>query len=84
MAQNAEAWLRRRGDEALRRLWKMLGEEGITAAQRIGILQFFAEMAFGKPRTMDVKMTDGPGGFGVILMPAEDPIDKPPYMDLTL
>ena len=64
-------WLVKVGETATRKLWAIANGEGTPAATRERLLQWFAEMAVGKPRTMEA----APGGaaaagYGIIVLPA--------------
>lgn len=89
MAAGLDAWLMRRGKEALKALWKLASAEDTTPAQRERILTFFAEMAYGKARTMDAtpqaegdKQKGGVIILPAVMMPDSQPPDYAGYVDI--
>ena len=57
------------GEVAFRKLWQMANAEDASPAQRERLLTWFAEMALGKPRTMDAAPA-ATGAGGVVILPA--------------
>ena len=58
------------GEVAFRKLWQMANAEDASPQQRERLLTWFAEMALGKPRTMDAAPASASGGAGVVILPA--------------
>lgn len=58
------------GETAYRKLWAIANSEAAPMPQRERLLQWFAEMALGKPRTMEAAPGGTPGGCGLIILPA--------------
>ena len=57
------------GEVAFRKLWQVANGTAEATAQQERLLQWFAEMALGKPRTMDASPASASGG-GVVILPA--------------
>lgn len=60
------------GEVAFRKLWQVANATDTATAQQERLLQWFAEMAMGKPRTMDASPASASGGVGVVILPAVD------------
>ena len=58
------------GEVAFRKLWQVANGTDPATAQQERLLLWFAEMALGKPRTMDAAPASAGGGVGVIILPA--------------
>ena len=57
------------GEIAYRTLWEVANAEDTPAQQRERLLLWFAEMALGKPRTMEAAPGGAPGGSGLVILP---------------
>ena len=75
MERNISAWLTRKGEQALRKLWKMANSEETPEPRRVTLLQWFAEMGIGKAKVMELQPTKATGGGVVILPSVMTPID---------
>ena len=74
-----DKWLRRRGEEAMRKLWKIATDDTTTPAERLRLLTFFAEMAIGKARTMDaLQRPENSARYGVVVLPEVMAAQQPP------
>ena len=58
------------GEVAYRKLWQVANGTDTAAPQQERLLLWFAEMALGKPRTMDASPASASGGVGVVILPA--------------
>ena len=58
------------GEVAFRKLWQVANDTDTATPQQERLLLWFAEMALGKPRTMDAAPASASGGVGVIILPA--------------
>lgn len=58
------------GEVAFRKLWQVANATDTATPQQERLLLWFAEMALGKPRTMDTAPASASGGAGVIILPA--------------
>ena len=57
------------GEVAYRKLWQVANGTDTATPQQERLLQWFAEMALGKPRTMDAAPASA-SGVGVVILPA--------------
>ena len=63
-------WAAKVGEVAFRKLWQVANATDTATPQQERLLQWFAEMAMGKPRTMEA--TPGgaaASGVGVVILP---------------
>lgn len=58
------------GEVAFRKLWQVANATDTATPQQERLLLWFAEMALGKPRTMDAAPASASGGVGVVILPA--------------
>jgi hypothetical protein len=81
MDEGFAKWMRRRGQEAMRKLWKYATAADTPDLVRVKLYQFFAEMGIGKATTMGNmdNLVDGPA-CGVVILPEvqEGPGDAQP------
>lgn len=78
MAADIQRTLTRRGRQAVGELWELAHAPDATLQQRERLLQWFAEMAAGKPRTMEQRTDAGPDGPGVVVLPPVMEAERPP------
>lgn len=64
-----EDWLHRRGQQALRQLWREAQAPETPPAVRLRLLEYFADMGVGKAKTMEATPADA-SGCGVVILPA--------------
>lgn len=69
-------WMAKIGEVAARKLWAMANADDASPQQRERLLTWFAEMALGKPRTMDAAPASASGGAGVVILPAVEIDDQ--------
>ena len=70
--KDTAAWLIRKGEQAIRKLWTMANSEETPEPRRVELLKWFAEMGIGKAKVMDLQPTKAAGG-GVVILPAVMP-----------
>lgn len=76
MAADLNRVLMRRGKQAVGELWKLAHAPAATPQQRERLLQWFAEMAVGKPRTMEQRPDTDANGLGVVMLPPVSGADE--------
>ena len=72
--EKAQKWLQRVGLRAMRQLWSYSNSDDTPMAEKAKLWQYMAEMAYGKPRTMDAAAAIPPGGCGVVILPAVEAV----------
>lgn len=68
MAADLHRVLMRHGRQAVGELWELAHAPDATPQQRERLLQWFAEMAAGKPRTMEQRPDTDAHGLGVVML----------------
>ena len=64
-----ETFAAKSGEVAFRKLWQVANGTDTATPQQERLLQWFVEMALGKPRTMDAAPASA-SGVGVVFLPA--------------